>query len=199
MEQYQDLVNLTRQRVSNAMRSLLDGAGPDEAVLGSGMLKLFDDGDHIDGMAQLEELASTDPSLWEQARVQAVFDALGQMLATCSRWHPSQGGERLTAELVHQYHGLAALVPLAVWRFRLEAALERLTERSSDTVVLVEAKSRAVERLGSVTRLMSAVEEWQPDSEERSRLQRLMAEGREVEAVVQALEQAVFAAELDEL
>jgi len=199
MEQYHELVEVTRTRVSGAMRALLDGAGPDEAVLGSGMLVLFDDGDPIDDMVQLEELAATEPSRWEQARVRAVFEVLGLMLSTCSRWHPASSGELLTAELVGQYHRLAALVPLAVWRFRLESALQRLAERSERTAVLAEAKADAVARLGSVTRLMAAVDDWRPDAEERSRLQRLMAEGHEVEAVVQALEQAVFAAELDEL
>lgn len=198
MDSYQELIEETRARVGGALAALLEGAGPDEAVLGSGMLALFDDGDEIDGMAPLERLAHAGAEDWEAERTRAVFESLSGILACCAYWHPADGGEAVTYELVTRYHELATLVPVAVWRHRLMLSLRRLNRRTHGALELAEAKERAVERLGGQGAVMDAVRAWEPDAEERTRLQRLLVDGHEVDALVQALEQAVFSAQLDE-
>lgn len=243
MDELTALVRETRRRVTTALEVLSAGGDPDRAVLESGLLVLFDDGEDPGPMPQ-HPLADTNEGLlgglgvygthgdedgepgleWLEpvpdelgARLESrmfaearehgsgmdalwgCYHALAEMLGSCKRYEAEHhDGVRLTFELVSWYHELLVHAPNALWRYRLRVWLTGLGERLASSTELAEARYEAVQRLGSVARLDAAVEAWVPDVTEQARLQELMRQGFEVEAITQALEQAVFRAQLDE-
>lgn len=262
------LIRETRHRTLLALEALSKGVSPDDAVLNSGLLLLFDDGESDptlgDGLncqsailnqnfslddldseqepdnsldwigpthkvepasenwldsdpLELESLADWSKVLPEaiSGRLEAAlfntasesdggldplwgaYHALAEMLRSCDSDVAHGSGVQITFALVSWYHELLRHAPNALWRHRLRGWMGQLSDRVVASPELAQVRFDAVQRLGSVSRLIAAIEEWSPDLVERQRLQRMLYEGQEVAALSQALEQAVFRAMLD--
>lgn len=197
------IIQETRRRLELTVRSVANGVDLDEAVRTSGLLMLFDDGTDPEDLPDLECDAD--------AQRDGALMAMLTMLVVCEDFEnrarsPHAGAVApvsatedmaLSAVLMALYRDLARYIPTTVWHHRLAMVMGRLADNPS--AELIEARADALTRLGGPLRVMQAVDRWEPDAQEQRRLRRLIAEGRESEAVRQALDQAVFAVELEDL
>lgn len=140
-----------------------------------------------------------DPAGAIAARREAlVTEALGQMLDVCCAPGSVDSADDSVVRLVMLAAMIAACVPDATWQLRIEQMLHAIAAGSEHTPALASARNDAVARLGSLSRVLDAVESWAPEPDERRRLRELVSLGYGIDAIRQALDQAVFAAELAE-
>ena len=183
-DDYRALVDQTVTRAYDALNSLEAGQDADTAVLASGLLRLYS---QVEGDPHGDQLV-------EPAPPTSVGAVLGAMLECCEYREPDV---QLVLELVHQYHRLVELVPAADWHQRMADAARKVAADEVLSSRLAAARASAAARLGSPYRVDDVLRRWRPDHDEQVRLVRLVGQGREADAVLQALEQAVFSAELD--